>query len=64
MTYFTSWDINVFLCLISIGLPRDLVYDWIPKLNKAREEYKMFILEEASGHYLDRKKYLPTTIVG
>ena len=61
MTYITSWDINVFLCLISLGLPRDLVYDWIPKLNKAREEHKKFLLEEAREYYLDRKEYLPTT---
>ena len=57
--YFTSS--NTYLSLLSWGLPRDLVYDWVPKLNKSREEHKMFLLEEAREYYLDRKVYLPTT---
>ena len=25
MTYYTSWDVNVFLCLVTIGIPEDVV---------------------------------------
>jgi len=32
MVYLTSWDINLFLCLVSVGLPRDLVAEWIDRI--------------------------------
>ena len=58
MTYFTSWDVNVFLCLISLGLPGDLVGEWTRKFKKIHRE---LVLEEARDYYLDRKEGLPKT---
>ena len=56
MTYFTSWDVNVFLCLLSMGLPGDLLTDWCLKFKKLHRD---LILEEAREYCLDRKKWLP-----
>lgn len=58
MTYFTSWDINLFLCLLNVGLPYDLVTDWCQKFAKVQRE---LIMEEAREYYLDRREYLPIT---
>ena len=58
MTYFTSWEINVFLCLLNVGLPWDLVRDWTKKL---KEVHRDLVLEEARNYYLDRKEWLPDT---
>ena len=58
MTYFTSWDVNVFLCLVSLGLSEDLVEEWTRKFKKIHRE---FVLEESRDYYLDRKKWLPKT---
>jgi len=58
MTYITSWDINLFLCLISLGLPYDLVRDWTKKFKKVHRD---LVLEEARDYYLDRKQWLPET---
>ena len=56
MPYFTSWDANIFLCLVSLGLPPDLVEDWTMKFKKVHRE---LVLEEARDYYLDRKQWLP-----
>lgn len=58
MTYFTSWDINVFLCLLDMGLPWDVTRDWTKKLKRV---HRNFVFEEAKDYYLDRKGGLPTT---
>ena len=58
MTYFTSWDVNVFLCLVSLGLSEDLVEEWTRKFKKIHRE---FVLEESRDYYLDRKEWLPKT---
>lgn len=58
MTYFTSWEINLFLCLISLGLPYDLVRDWTKKLKGVHRD---LVLKEARDYYLDRKEWLPDT---
>lgn len=58
MTYFTSWEINVFLCLLNFGLPWDLVRDWTLKFKKVHRD---LVLEEAIDYYLDRKEWLPDT---
>ena len=58
MTYFTSWEINLFLCLVSLGLPEDLVGEWTRKMKKIHRE---FVLEECRDYYLDRKDWLPKT---
>ena len=39
MPYFTSWDINVFLCLLSLGLPWDLVKETIKMVKETHENF-------------------------
>jgi len=39
MPYFTSWDTNVFLCFLSLGLPSDLVPTMVKKMKKEHEDY-------------------------
>ena len=51
MTYFTSWDINVFLCLISLGLPGDLVKEWVSRI---KTEDRKFCLERDRSYHLQR----------
>ena len=48
MTYFTSWDINVFLCLVSWGLPHDVVQRMMKMTKRVHEE---FSLEEAKSYW-------------
>jgi len=51
MTYFTSWDINVFLCLISLGIPEDLVRGWVSRI---RVENRKFCLERDRSYHCRR----------
>ena len=39
MPYFTSWDINVFLCLLSWGIPEDVVKRMINMTKKIHEDH-------------------------
>ncbi len=39
MTYFTSWDVNTFLCLIYWGLPGDVVKRMMKVTKKTHEEF-------------------------
>jgi len=41
MTYFTSWDVNVFLCLVTIGIPEDVVKRAVMVAKKTHEEFSM-----------------------
>lgn len=41
MTYFTSWDINLILCLISWGVPDDVVSTMVKMAKKVHEEYSL-----------------------
>ncbi len=41
MTYFTSWDINALLCLVSWGLPGDVVKRMMMMTKKTHEEYSL-----------------------
>jgi hypothetical protein len=41
MPYFTSWDINVFLCLLSLGLPEYLAETFVKKIKKNHEELEL-----------------------
>ena len=55
MTYFTSWDINLFLCFLSLGLPHDIVKEWIDRI---RIEDRKFCLErDRSFHSM--RPYIP-----
>lgn len=56
MTYFTSWDANLYLCLFTLGLPHDLVLEMIWEAKKTHRDY---CLEEARAYYLDREKWMP-----
>jgi hypothetical protein len=55
MSSFTHWDINVFLCLLSLGLSDDLIRDWIKKLKKTHEE---LVLKNARKYHCDRGKFV------
>ena len=55
MTYFTTWDINVFLCLVSLGLPRDLVESFVKKIGGI---HRQFELEGARDFHCDRGKFV------
>ena len=48
MTYFTSWDANTFLCLVSWGLPEDVVKRMMMMTKKTHEEFSM---KEALGYW-------------
>ena len=48
MTYFTSWDANVFLCLVTWGLPEDVVKGMLKMTKKVNQE---FTLGEALGYW-------------
>lgn len=56
MTYFTSWDANLYLCLFTLGLPHDLILEMIGEAKKTHRDY---CLEEARAYYLDREKWMP-----
>jgi len=48
MTYFTSWDANVFLCLVTWGLPEDVVKGMLKMTKKVHKEFN---LGEALGYW-------------
>ena len=56
MPYFTSWDINLYLCLYSLGLHHDISLSMTREIKKIHRDY---CLEEARSYYLDRKNWLP-----
>ena len=58
MTYFTAWEINVFVCVLKMGLPWDVTRDWTKKFKKVHRD---LVIEEARNYYLDRKEWLPDT---
>lgn len=48
MPYFTTWDVNVFLCLLTLGLPYDLVKEMTKFTKKVKEK---FIEDETRDWY-------------
>ena len=58
MTYFTSWDANLYLCLMSLGLPHDLVLEMVRRAKKVHKDY---CLEESRSYYLDRGGWMENT---
>ena len=48
MTYFTSWDANVFLCLVTWGIPGDVVKGMMKMTKKVHQD---FTLGEALGYW-------------
>jgi len=55
MPYFTSWDANLYLCLISLGLSDDLAREWVIKMKKIHGEYSLGLTRE---YYSDRSKFV------
>jgi len=55
MPYFTSWDTNVFLCLLSLGLPEDLVKAFVKKIKRTHEELE---LKNARDFHCDRGEFV------
>ena len=39
MPYFTSWDVNVFLCFLTLGIPSDLAQGMVVKMKRIHEDY-------------------------
>jgi len=60
MTYYTSWDANLFLCLISLGLPGDLVGDLVKKI---RRVHRKFELEGSRDFHCDRGQFVDMSSV-
>ena len=56
MPYFTSWDANLYLCLLSLGLHHDISLSLTREIKKVHRDY---CLEESCSYYLDRKRWLP-----
>ena len=62
MTYFTSWDANVFLCLLEWGLPEDVVKGMMKMTKKVHEE---FSFREAIAYWnTNSPRMLPRTSAG
>ena len=55
MTYLTSWDSNVFWCLVSLGIPDDVVKVMLKLAKKKHEE---FSLGEAMAYWLSNSPQL------
>ena len=56
MPYFTSWDANLYLCLMSLGLHHDISLVMTRGIKKVHIDY---CSDETLSYYLDRKKWLP-----
>ncbi len=58
MTYYTSWDVNVFLCLVTIGIPEDVAKRAVMVAKKTHEE---FSIKEAMNHWVSNYPKLVKT---
>ncbi len=56
MPYFTSWDVNLYLCLMSLVLHHDISLSLTRRIKKVHRDY---CLEEARSYYLDRSEWIP-----
>ena len=62
MTYFTSWDANVFLCLVTWGIPGDVVKGMLKMTKKVHQE---FTLGESLSYWnTNSPRMLPRTSSG
>lgn len=55
MPNITSWEVNVILCLLSLGLPGDLIRYWVKGLKKTHED---LIQRNAIGYHCDRSRFV------
>lgn len=58
MSYFTIWDINLFLCLVSLGLSEDLAEALVKKI---RRVHRSFELERTREFHCDRGQFVDMT---
>ena len=58
MPYFTSWDANLYLCLMSLGLHHDIS---LAMVGRAKKIHKDYCSEEARSYYLDREEWMENT---
>ena len=58
MPYFTSWEVNLYLCLFSLGLPHDLSLSMTRKIKKTHRDY---CLEDARAYHCNRGGWMENT---
>lgn len=56
MTYFTPWEVNLYLCLYALGLPHDLALSMIRKIKDIHRDY---CLEDARTYHCNRGEWMP-----
>ena len=58
MPYFTSWEVNLYLCLFTLGLPHDLSLSMTRKIKKTHRDY---CLEDARAYHCNREEWMENT---
>ena len=58
MTYFTSLDVNMYLCLFTLGLPHDLTLSMVRKIKKTHRDH---CLEGARAYHCNREEWMENT---
>lgn len=58
MPYFTSWDANLYLCLLSLGLHHDISLVMTRRIKNTHREY---CSDETRAYYLDREEWMENT---
>lgn len=56
MTYFTSWEVNLYLCLYALGLPHDLALSMTRKIKGIHRDR---CLEDARAYHCNRGEWMP-----
>ena len=55
MPYFTSWEVNLYLCLFTLGLPHDLSLSMTRKIKKTHRDH---FLEDALTYHCNREEWM------
>ena len=58
MPYFTSWEVNLYLCLYTLGLPHDLSLSMTRKIKKIHRDH---CLEDARAYHCNRGEWMENT---
>ena len=56
MPYFTSWEVNLYLCLYTLGLPHDLALSMVREIKKTHRDH---CLEDARDYHCNRGEWMP-----
>ena len=56
MTYFTSWDANLYLCLFTLGLPHDIALSMVRGIKDIHRDH---CLEDARAYHCNRGEWMP-----